>query len=171
MPQDLANRVAEELSADVIFCNGELDRDLDGGFLNLCCGSRRRRENVLLILVTHGGDADVAFRMARCLQKRYKRFALYVSGYCKSAGTLVAIGAQELVFSEHGELGPLDVQMSKKDELWERQSGLTVNTALTALAQKAFLAFETFFLEMESGSGGGRRARPPIARGAHPRRG
>lgn len=153
-PQELANRVAEQLNADVIFCNGELDRDLDGDFISLCCASRRRRENVLLLLVTRGGDADVAFRMARCLQKRYKRFSLCVSGYCKSAGTLVALGAQELVFSEHGELGPLDVQMSKKDELWERQSGLTVNASLMALAQKAFLAFEHFFLEMESGSQG-----------------
>jgi hypothetical protein len=70
-----------------------------------------------------------------------------VSGYCKSAGTLVALGAHELVFWEHGELGPLDVQMAKKDELWESQSGLTVTTALSALNEKAYSAFENFFLQ------------------------
>jgi ClpP class serine protease len=40
-----------------------------------------------------------------------------VSGYCKSAGTLIALGANELAFGEHGELGPLDVQIAKRDEV------------------------------------------------------
>ncbi len=47
-------------------------------------------------MVTEGGDADPAYRIARCLQDHYDRFSLFVSGYCKSAGTLVALGAHEL---------------------------------------------------------------------------
>jgi len=86
------------LDADIIFCNGEVDRDLDGRFIVLCSQARRRRQNVVLILVTHGGDADVAYRMARCLLKRYKKVSLYVTGYCKSAGTLVAVGAMKSSF-------------------------------------------------------------------------
>lgn len=105
------------------------------------------------MLVTFGGDADTAYRIARCLQDHYEKFILYVSGICKSAGTLVAIGAHELVISDHGELGPLDVQMSKKDELWEYQSGLTVMDALTALKDNAFNAFEQFFLDIKRKSG------------------
>ena len=116
--------------------------------------TRRRRKNILLLLVTTGGDADPAYRIARCLQTKYERFFLYVSGYCKSAGTLVASGAHELVISDHGELGPLDVQMSKKDELWEVQSGLTVMDTLSALQDNAFNAFEKFFLSTKLGSSG-----------------
>ena len=105
------------------------------------------------MLVTFGGDADAAYRIARCLQDQYEKFVLYVSGICKSAGTLVAVGAHELIISDHGELGPLDVQMSKKDELWEYQSGLTVMDALTALKDNAFNAFEEFFLDIKRKSG------------------
>ena len=68
---------------------------------------------------------------------------------------MVALGAHEIVFGEDGELGPLDIQMSKEDSLWETQSGLTVNTAMISLRDRAFLAWENFFLRIEARSGGG----------------
>ena len=150
--QDIADRVADQLDADVIHYNGPIVRHQDR-FLIEQCIERRRRENVLLMLVTTGGDPDAAFRIARCLQMKYERFILYVSGCCKSAGTIIATGAHELIMSDHGELGPLDVQMSKKDELWERQSVLTVMDTVTALQEKAFMAFEDFFLQFKAKSG------------------
>ena len=70
-----------------------------------------------------------------------------MSGYCKSAGTLVALGAHELVIGDCGELGPLDVQMSKEDELGATRSGLTVLSALSTLNSAAYEAFEYFLLE------------------------
>jgi hypothetical protein len=60
----------------------------------------------------------------------------------------------EVVFGAHGELGPLDVQMAKKDELMESESGLTVMAALTAIHEKTLLAFEHFFLETTFKAGG-----------------
>jgi hypothetical protein len=148
-----AEKVGNEMDADILFCNSDIDRPLDTEFIQLCC-RRRRRPNVILILVTSGGDPDAAFRIARCLQDNYERFFLFVTGYCKSAGTLIALGAHGLIFGHHGELGPLDVQMSKADSLMETQSGLTVNAALTALQGKAYLAFEEFFLQTEHRSQG-----------------
>ena len=59
-----------------------------------------------------------------------------------------------MVFSEHGEIGPLDVQLWKKDELFELESGLTVMASLEALHEKAFAAFEHFLLELKTRSGG-----------------
>jgi len=109
--------------------------------------ARRKRKNVLFILVTEGGDADPAYRIARHLQDSYTKFSFFVTGYCKSAGTLVAFGAHELVFGDAGELGPLDVQLSKEDELGETRSGLTVLSALSTLHRQAFAAFEYFLLE------------------------
>lgn len=149
----VADDIAKDLDADVVFFNGPIERPADRIFIDASI-KRQRQTNVFLILVTSGGDADAAYRIARCLQEKYEKFTLYVSGYCKSAGTLVTTGAKELVFSDHGELGPLDVQMSKKDELWEWQSGLTVMDTLTALQDNAFEAFEDFFLKIKGGSGG-----------------
>jgi serine dehydrogenase proteinase len=151
--QAAADEVAEDLGADILLFNAPMERPFDSRVIRLC-RKRNRRKQVLLILVTEGGNADAAYRVARCLQLKYERVTLFVTGYCKSAGTLVALGAHDLVFTEHGELGPLDVQMSKKDSLWDMQSGLTVNAALTALQNKAYLAFEEFFLGTEDRSQG-----------------
>ena len=147
-----ADLVANDLDADVIHFEGLIERPADQMLIDACI-TRQRRQNVFLMLVTFGGDADAAYRIARCLQNHYEKFSLYVSGICKSAGTIVAVGAHELVISDHGELGPLDVQMSKKDELWEYQSGLTVMDALTALKDNAFNAFEQIFLDIKRKSG------------------
>jgi hypothetical protein len=149
----VATIVSDQLDADIILYNGAIFRDGADSLVKACI-SRRRRSNVVLILVTQGGDADSAYRIARCLQNGYGHFTLYVSGYCKSAGTLIATGAHELVMSEYGELGPLDVQMSKRDELWESQSGLAVQDTLTTLEHHALETFVHVLLSLKQGSGG-----------------
>ena len=58
-----------------------------------------------------------------------------------------------MIVSRGGELGPLDVQMSKPDELIQRQSGLTATAALSTLHEQAFEAFEHFFLSLVRKSG------------------
>lgn len=148
-----ADSVAKEADSDVLLLNGPMARPLDFEIIELCA-SRTRRKNVILMLITEGGDADPAYRIARCLQEHYERFSLFVSGYCKSAGTLVALGAHEIVIADCGELGPLDVQMSKEDELGATRSGLTVLSALSALQVKAYDAFEYFLLETKRRGGG-----------------
>ena len=126
------------------------------------CGSRNRRPNLLFILVTTGGDADPSYRIARILQESYSNFFLFVSGYCKSAGTLIGLGANELIMSDCGELGPLDVQMIKEDELGATRSGLTVMSALSTLHTAAYDAFEHFFLETKRRSQGSITTRTAI---------
>ena len=143
--EQIADLLAEELDADIIHFNGPIQRPTDQHFIDNCIALRSRK-NVLLMLVTMGGDPGAAHRIARCLQTQYERFFLYVSGFCKSAGTLVSLGAHELIMSDHGELGPLDVQLLKKDEIWETQSSLTVMDTLSAYKLQAFEAFEEFFL-------------------------
>src|ERR1035438_6850557 len=52
-------KVAASASADVLLCNARIERDIDDDIIRLCYG-RRRRPNVLLILVTEGGNPDAA---------------------------------------------------------------------------------------------------------------
>ena len=140
----LADAVARKLDADVVLFNATLLRPADKNLIAECM-KRRKRKNVMLLLVTAGGNPDAAYRMARCFQTQYERFTLYVSGFCKSAGTLVAVGAHDLIMSDHGELGPLDVQMPKQDDLWEMQSGLTVIGILETLQREAVKTFHKVF--------------------------
>jgi hypothetical protein len=148
-----AEAVAERLDADILLVNSGMGRPTDQAIID-ACRIRRRRPNVLLMLITTGGDADAAYRIARALQRYYDRFIAYLPGYCKSAGTLVATGAHELVFGDHGELGPLDVQMRKADELFETSSGLTVMEAMNTLENTAYRMLETCFLRIKAGSSG-----------------
>ncbi len=99
------------------------------------------------------GDPDAAYLAAKKLQSCYERFHFFVSGICKSAGTLVALGANELVFSEYGELGPLDVQIPKRDEIGIQESGLVTTFALDELAAMAYSTFEGLFIKIIGGSG------------------
>ena len=152
--QQLAATIAEERDCDVLLLNAPIFRPLDNKIIELC-RNRKRRKNILFILVTEGGDADACYRIAKCLQESYESFTCIVGGYCKSAGTLLALGANELVMSDYGELGPLDVQMSKEDELGAVRSGLTIHSALDTLHTAAYKAFEYFFLETKKRSRGG----------------
>jgi hypothetical protein len=148
----LADKIAKNLDADLLLYNSPIERHLDQRVIELC-SDMRRRANVALFLITSGGDAHAAYRIATCLQNKYKKFMLFVPGYCKSAGTLIAIGAHEIVISDHGENGPLDVQMTRKDELVSSESGLTATTALRSLNEEAFRAFENFLLKITERAG------------------
>ena len=139
--------MAEELDADVIFLNGELT-SAEAIALIRSCRAREKRSNVVLILVTYGGDPDAAFQIARYLQREYEKFSLLVSGVCKSAGTLIATGAHELIISDLGELGPIDIQVPKRGESLEWQSGLAVSSTLAELHEWASANFIDFALEI-----------------------
>lgn len=147
----LIGEVAKHLDADLLLYTGAIDRDQAKKLILL--PKKHRSENVALFLTTYGGDADAAYRIARFLQDRYKRLTIFVDSYCKSAGTLLALGSDELVVSDTGELGPLDVQVRKRDEVGERSSGLTLRSALTMLQDQAFEAFQSTFLEVRRRSG------------------
>ena len=151
--ESVVDHLSAGLDADIILYNGFIARPADVMFIEKCV-TRQKRTNAVLILVTEGGDPDAAYRIGRTIQENYARFTLFVTGYCKSAGTLIAIGAHELVISDHGELGPLDVQMSKDDELMRTQSGLTVWDTLDALKERADDAFTDFFVNMQERSSG-----------------
>lgn len=96
-----------------------------------------------LVLATFGGDPHAGFRIARSLQHYFPDgFRLLVPDQCKSAGTLIAIGAKELVIADKGELGPLDVQVAKSNELFESASGLDLPQSITAVTADAIQAFK-----------------------------
>lgn len=150
--KDLAQKVGTARKADVLMYNGAIGRSESDIVIDRCA-SRKRRKTVFLILTTSGGNPHAAFRIARCLQHHYERFIAFVPGYCKSAGTLLALGAHELVMSPHAELGPLDIQVSRADEVGERSSVLTPTDALRVLQSQAVGAAVSAFRDMRFNGG------------------
>lgn len=125
-----------KLNRDFFVYNGPIVRGAVLSFMEAIKASACRPD-VTLLLVTNGGDPDAAFKIARYLQHNYKHVAVLVSGSCKSAGTLLALGAHELIFTPYGELGPLDIQMAKVDRFGQSQSGLVITDAINTLEQRA----------------------------------
>lgn len=138
---------------DIFFLSGSLTR-LTAQRLYEAYNQSKGLRNCILVLTTSGGDADAAYLMARFLRRKYKKFSVCVFGYCKSAGTLLALGAHEIVIGERGELGPLDVQVSTKDELFPSTSGLEIFASLEVLKAFSFEAFEQYLLGVLTRSGG-----------------
>jgi hypothetical protein len=137
---DKAKQAAAKIDADVFIFNGGLEarRDLDAIeaiFANIS------RPKAVLLLVTNGGNPDIAYKITRYFHEKYEHLTVLVSGKCKSAGTLIAIGAHELVFTPYGELGPLDIQLTKVDRFDQLQSGLTIQEALNTLEARALQSF------------------------------
>jgi Serine dehydrogenase proteinase len=65
-----------------------------------------------LLLQTPGGEVDQAERIILMCRKRVKgEFRVIVPDSAKSAGTLIAIAADEIVMGEPSELGPIDPQV------------------------------------------------------------
>ena len=152
--EHLASRYGTEHDADVVLYNAPID---DFGFYQLakaCLDQDRIAQNVLLILLTFGGRAEAAYKSARLLQDHYKRFTVFIPRQCKSAGTILTIGAHDIIMSEFGELGPLDVQVLKQDEFFEMSSGAAVVSALEMLQEKSFSLFEKFMFEIKAKSAG-----------------
>ncbi len=120
---------AEALDADVYCISGTLSRVTDSRLREIA-DIPNRQNRCVLILTTTGGDADAAYLIARFLREVYENVTVCVFGYCKSAGTLLALGCHEIAMGLRGELGPLDVQVSEKDELARFGSGLEIVTSL-----------------------------------------
>lgn len=138
-----------ENGVDTIIYAGEISRDGYDKITKVCSDAGNTAKIVNLILYTFGGDPHAGFRIARALQHHYTDgIRLFIPHYCKSAGTLIAIGASELIISDKGELGPLDVQIIKPNEMFERSSGMDLSQGIEALRAQATETFKNFVYEM-----------------------
>ncbi|TAG11019.1 MAG: hypothetical protein EAZ42_02035 [Verrucomicrobia bacterium] len=152
-PRDPIDVVSEQANADIFLFSSGISYASGEAFIDMI-SENRKRENVILILSTYGGDPDAAYRIARFLQDHYKRFSLHIYGFCKSAGTLLALGANDIVMGDRAEFGPLDVQLHKPDEFMHRVSGLDITKALASISDSAWEAFQNCFLSVRARSGG-----------------
>jgi len=64
-----------------------------------------------LLLRSPGGDGEVAVRLARMAQAASRRFVVVVPDIAKSAATIFALGAHEIIMGPTSDLGPIDPQV------------------------------------------------------------
>ncbi len=124
---------------------------------------KKDSEKAILVLATPGGDPHAGFRIARALQCNYGSFDALIPRYCKSAGTLIVIGASTIYMDDMAELGPLDIQVKKGDELIGRNSGLDIFQAVTYLQVQSMNAFRNYLVELTQDTGLSTRIASDIA--------
>lgn len=71
-------------------------------------------ESLHLLLGSPGGDGEAAVRIVRAAQARSKDLTIIVPDSAKSAGTLLTLGANEIIMGPTSDLGPVDPQIQLK---------------------------------------------------------
>ena len=152
--KQVADQYATETDTDVYLFNGPIYADVIEQFIAVCENHKPHRKSVFVCLTTYGGDPHAAYQFARCLQRHYPdgEITFCIAGDCYSAGTLIVLGGSRLLMHDRAHLGPVDIQMRKKDEPWERTSGLVVTNALEELQELALDAFRYFLVELKVGT-------------------
>ena len=147
------HQLLTKYNSDVYLYYGGISRVGYHHLSNLLEAHASKKAKCALILVTSGGDPAAGYRIARSLRHHYDSVDVIIPDLCKSAGTLVCIGADRLIFGDRGELGPLDMQISKPDELFESMSGLDLIQALAALEGRVLSSFRNYLMDIRNGSG------------------
>lgn len=68
-------------------------------------------EHLILFLFTPGGDIDAAYKLISLCRQQCSTLTVIVPFLAKSAGTLVALGADTICMGKISELGPIDPQI------------------------------------------------------------
>ena len=111
--------------------------------------SCRKKDKVYILIGTSGGCPHDAFKMMQLLKLQYKYIGVVLFGECYSAGTLFALGADEIFMSIGSNLGPLDIQLRKEDEFY-RMSGECFRQAITDISLIAEEIFIDLFGKLKS---------------------
>lgn len=139
---------------DIFVYIGEINREGYSHLSQKIAELKNRKEKALICMATLGGDPDAGYRIGRCLQHYYpKQVSLFAPSLCKSSGTLTAIAANNLIIGNQGELGPLDIQLRKADEIGEQSSGLDIFKAINFLEDRVVEQFAQYLGAIRFGSG------------------
>ena len=98
-----------------------------------------------LILETPGGAGEVAEDIVRMIRKKYDDVAVIVPGWAKSAGTIIAMAADEILMGPTSALGPIDAQLSwqgkrfSADALLEGMNKIKEEVARTGVLNKTYI--------------------------------
>jgi hypothetical protein len=108
-------------------------------------GPLRKGQRVALMIDSGGGKAGPSYEIAMLLRRHCGGFTAVIPRHAKSAATLLALGADEIILNDHAELGPLDVQIFDPDRE-EVISGLDEVQSLERLQAFAMRAMDQMML-------------------------
>jgi hypothetical protein len=148
-----AKEALARFDGDLFIHSGGISMGQEENLARILHATPDRPAKATLWLTTPGGDPDTAYQIARLLQKKYDQFSVFINGWCKSSGTLICLGATEIIMDDLGQLGPLDIQILNKEEFGERLSGLNPIEALKSISYQSLDLLRQQFLSFRFGGG------------------
>ena len=94
----------------VLFCYAALDT-VTVYKLNKILRRMGPIENLDILIESGGGDIDAAVKLIKTAKAYAKKDSAVVPFYAKSAASLIALSADDIVMCKAGELGPIDPQV------------------------------------------------------------
>jgi len=107
--QELIKAYQAEHDCRLVVMIDQIDPDCATLFAELVHGADPGLD-LHVLLRSPGGDGEVAVRLARMAQAASQRFVVVVPDIAKSAATIFALGAHEVVMGPASDLGPIDPQ-------------------------------------------------------------
>ena len=128
---NLMNAWEKERGTFSIWHNGPIDDDMVEAINNIVqtkLKSGEKPKKIDLIVNSGGGYIESAYQIVCLLDRNFKESEIefFVPRVAKSAATLIACGCNKILFSQIGELGPLDVQIGRGPNK-RAISGITIN--------------------------------------------
>ena len=110
-------------------------------------------DSVDVLINSTGGDALTAWKLMSVLRERFKHIAVLVPLEAFSAATIFALGADEIVMHPHASLGPIDPQITvrQQDGSTRRFSFEDVGAFLRFVADEINLTEQAHLSDVVSG--------------------
>jgi len=145
-------RIAELRGRDVLVFAADLNKEIPltsigyGDILPISdLLSNLKGTKLDLILETPGGSGEAAEDIVRLLHGRYDDLGIIIPGWAKSAGTIMAMAANEIVMGPTSALGPIDAQLFwqgkrfSADALLEGMEKIKKEVTDTGVLNKAYI--------------------------------
>ncbi len=97
-------------TAMLFYTSGDIDYYKASYFLRIL-RKEPKIENLDLIIDSGGGDITMAVKIVNICKNYSKKFTVIVPFFAKSAATMIALSADDLILGKAGELGPIDPQV------------------------------------------------------------
>lgn len=113
-------RLEEHFDADVLAYYGEIATEwlpwFRGNLERL--GEIGRKERLLIVLNTPGGQVEAVERMVEMIRRWYQEVYFLVPNLAMSAGTIFCMSGEKIFMDYSSALGPIDPQVQSKDGTW-----------------------------------------------------
>lgn len=118
---NLLTQIEELFHADFLNINGPIGGGLDTLLLNIVedlAEDPNKRDCLLVMITTNGGDALTVERIVNIFRKHYSEVNFIVPDFAYSAGTILCMSGDNIYMDYYSALGPIDPQIQNKEGRW-----------------------------------------------------